>query len=224
MKRILILVIIVSGLSFVANGQRVRKGFNYYFEPGWYVGPHAGVNWFMAEGIQNYVLDRSVGIAAGGMLGYNFTPVLGLRGTFKYARHHWPDTKPGSGNRADFVYKFGAQAVTGDVVINLMNLMQNYNYTHISDLYVFAGAGIERREQGDFTSGKTTPLAHGGLQLDVRVGPRTNINLIAEGNILAGDDYNDYVISFPFDMYTSFMVGITHHFPHTPQRKFRVRK
>jgi hypothetical protein len=99
------------------SAQRIYRKSSYNFQSGWYVGADAGFNNFLSEGIGNYSLIQSTGIMGRANIGYNLSPVLGLRTSVAYQLFNWPDTRLNSA-----VQTFGAQSVNVDLKFNVSNI------------------------------------------------------------------------------------------------------
>jgi len=211
-KFIVIAVWLVIGLTIsIVNAQESSTPTNV-FKPGWNIGLNGGINMFMGEGNNLFNPNKSYlspfkknysylgRIAAG----YNFTPVVGLRGMFGYHSFNWytvPENTP--------VNTFSSENLTADLLINLTNWMKGYDANRKLDFSAFAGIG------GAYLNNNTnlTPIAgivRGGLQSDYHINPKLNLNLMLELN-LATDNYNDVAYApAPVDIFPALTLGLTY--------------
>lgn len=200
-------IIIFSLISVTASSQHSSRGVSaYIFHPEWYSGANAGLNSYWAEGMGGYIKTQPLStIALMGRFtaGYNFTPVLGVRGMLGYAGHSWAQSTP--------AIVFGAENLTVDVTANLSNLKGGYNLHRRFDFSVFAGLGGAYRDKSVFNPDIISLVTRGGLQADYHFNKVIDINLIAELNIVS-DNYNGTPVENPpFDLYPALTVGVTYH-------------
>jgi len=64
-------------MPFLVNAQQ-RRVSAFIFQPEWYAGLHAGVNMMVAEGFPSYNWLQSTGVSARPVIGYQFSPALGV--------------------------------------------------------------------------------------------------------------------------------------------------
>jgi hypothetical protein len=197
-------VVILSICSSLTNAQFTKK---VLYRPFYYVSVRTGTNVFVAEGFSDYSMTKALGFNGTLSAGYNFTPVIGLRGNVGLSTHSWPD-KSDNFN----VKSFLATNFTADLTINATNLMGGYDNQRMYDLSLFGGAGVGLRSKL-VTSFLMTPVARGGLQADFRLNTEWSFNLLAEVNMVT-DNYNDFIgTKIPFDLYPALNVGFTYRFP-----------
>lgn len=187
------------------NAQK-RKISAYIFHPHWYLGANVGVNTYVAEGWGAYSALSSIGGSGSVTGGYSFMPALSLQATGTYAMHNWPDIRFSNLN-----YKFAAQNITADLVLNLSNLIQGYYLVRPLDISLYGGAGFSYRNKADFNSDLFTYISHGGLQADWHLTQFWDINIMAELNVTS-DNYNEYAVGAPIEMYPALKLGFTYHF------------
>jgi len=208
-----IVIVLLFSVSTIAVGAQKISGF--IFKPDAYIGANVGLNTFLGEGCSTYSKTQSSGFIGRATIGYNLTPVIGVRGFMGYASHNWPDSRFRSSDGSLKTVSFDAQNLTADLTVNLSNWFSYYNRNRTFDFSVFAGTGITHRDKATFSSDMFSYIGRGGLQGDFHLSPFVDLNLIAETNF-TGDNYNNYKIGFlPFDVYTAFTVGLSYHFRST---------
>ena len=212
-----IVTLIYLGFVFIANSQQVIKTATDPFRPGWNIGVNGGFNLYFAEG-NNFLnpnqgsyfsLPDNSGLIGRLSLGYNFTRTIGLRGMVGFAQHYWPDVLRTNPDGSFIVESFGSQNLTADVMVNLSNWWDGYNPKRLIDVSIFAGGGVGHRNKANFTTDWITGIGRVGIQGDIRLTDRLDLNLLGELN-LVGDNYNDYVVSVPVDIYSAVTVGLTY--------------
>lgn len=218
MKKV-IATILCLGFVFVTYSQQTEKINSGTYQPGWYLGANAGVNWFMGEGDNIFSLKQdnifslrgNIGFIGRAVVGYDFNHVIGLRAMLGYADHNWPDVRlKKKANGSYDGYSFGSQNLTADLTVNLSSWMEGFNPNRVFDLSVFGGAGLAHRNKADFSDDWFGAVGRGGLQGDFHLTKQLDLNLIAEANIV-GDKYNDDVASGKLNGYPAITVGITYH-------------
>lgn len=205
------------GFVFSATSQQVLKTNTDTFRPGLNIGVNGGFNHYLAEG-NNFLnpnqgsyfslLDNSGSIGRFA-LGYNFTRTIGIRAMVGFAQHYWPDILRTNPDGSFIVESFGSQNLTADVMVNLSNWWDGYNAKRFIDVSIFAGGGVGHRDKANFTSDWVSGLGRAGMQGDFRITDRLDLNLIGELNFV-GDNYNDYIVSVPIDIYSAVTIGLTY--------------
>lgn len=211
------LTALLIGVVLVAGAQRTGNTPTYAFTPGWYFGAHWGANIYLAEGnnflnpkqAYYFALKDNTGFMGRVGLGYDFSPVFGVRGMLGSTFHYWPDIRFRNPDGSYRIVSFGAQNFTGDAMFNMSNLFGGYNPNRLVDLSLYAGAGLVHRDKSNFSDDIYTASGRGGLQADFRLARELDLNVMIEGTIL-GDNYNDYITSYPLDIYGSVSLGITY--------------
>lgn len=202
------------GLSFVSNAQYTG---DKSFHPHLYMGASAGINSYWGEGYTDYMLEHaqnSLGFIGRVSLGYNFTSVLGLRGSFGYSQHNWPNT-----NNNYIVQSFEARNFMADITVDVTNWVGGYDYNQTFNLVVFGGAGAANQ----YTLQLWSSVLHGGLQGNFRLSKYVDFNLAAEANIVQ-DEYNDLIKeSTPVDVYPAVTIGLTYHFKPEKQKMYKKK-
>jgi hypothetical protein len=201
-----LLAIILSVFSITANSQNHSPGVSrYIFRPEWYVGANTGLNSFWGEGVGGYIRTRplsTIAIMGRATMGYNFSPVLGIRGMLGYSQHNWAEKTPAT--------TFGAENLTMDVMVNLSNINGSYNLYRPIQFSGFAGLGFTYRNMYNTYPGVVSTFIRGGLQGDYHLTKYIDLNLIGELNIL-NDKFNGVATGFLFDAYPALTVGLTYH-------------
>jgi len=83
MKKV-IATILCLGFVFVTYSQQTEKINSGTYQPGWYLGANAGVNWFMGEGDNIFSLKQdnifslrgNIGFIGRAVVGYDFNHVI----------------------------------------------------------------------------------------------------------------------------------------------------
>ncbi len=193
---------LLAGLSFVSNAQ--FRG-DVSFRPHFYLGANAGVNSYWGEDYKTYMTfdaGKSLGTIGRVALGYDFSPVLGLRGFVGYSTHNWPNTSNNS-----IVESFNATNFTLDLTLDITNLIGGYDNNQVFNWIVFGGAGMGNQ----YTAHIPTYIIRGGLQGNFHLSKDLDLNLIGESNIVR-DEYNDgKKIDTPVDAYPAVTIGLTYH-------------
>lgn len=203
--RLFCLILMFSPLWLMAQQRRVSA---FIFQPEWYAGIHTGVNLIVAEGYPDYNLFKSSGITARPLIGYQFSPSLGVRGMLGVQTHRWNDIR--SGNN-DSILSFGSQTLQADLMLNVSNILFGYSLNAPLDISLFAGAGALHRNTILPDKGYFSYLVRGGLQFDYRINQSLELNMLAEINV-TDDKFNAFVTGTPVDLYPTVMVGLTWHF------------
>ena len=199
------LIILFLGISFAASSQYKRKTV---FHPEWYVSTSLGTNLYIAEGFGDYTIQQALGLVGRASIGYNFTPIVGIRGTVGFNSNSWPDK-----NNSNEIIKFNAENLSSDITINLVNWLNGYNYRRKFDLSIFGGVGVGHRDKAMFLADYFTQILRGGIQVDYSLSPILKLNFIGDINFV-NDNYNGYIgTKVPFDMYPVLSVGLTYRIP-----------
>jgi outer membrane protein OmpA-like peptidoglycan-associated protein len=213
MKKNLLFSIFALASILVVNAQTTTKTNPEKFQPNWYLGMYTGANWFYGESSEPFKTSfRNNGSPLSSLaLGYEFNPVIGIRGQIGWARYQWTNW-----NHYHYI-NWGAN-LTGDFMVNLSNWWAGYNPNRVFDVQWFAGVGLGYRTQGDYPSSLVTPLLRTGFQGNFHVTKQFDINLDLATN-MTSDKMNNVVYGFPFDDFTSFQIGFTYHFKHIGEKQ-----
>ncbi len=203
--RLFCLILMFSPLWLMAQQRRVSA---FIFQPEWYAGIHTGVNMMVAEGFPSYNWLQSTGLSARPVIGYQFSPALGVRGILGVQSHRWNDTRSGTN---DSILSFGSQTLQADLMLNVSNLLLGYTLNAPLDVSIFAGVGALHRNTILPDNGYFSYLIRGGIQFDYRFNQALELNLLAELNV-TDDKFNAFAVSTPVDMFPAVMLGLTWHF------------
>lgn len=214
MKKAIILFLLI--LSFLHVSAQLRTGYaTSRFYKGWFVGLNAGQTLFLAEGntfneTSVFSLKQNGGYVIRAEIGYNFTPVFSLRGMIANDHYNWPDVRFPNGLGSYKNVSFTSENITLDAMFDLKRMVNKYNYSQNFKIYAFAGLGVAYRDKVNFSNDLISPVLRGGLQASVKLGSELDLNLIADGNLVS-DNFNDFKVTFPFDLYSSLTLGLTYH-------------
>ncbi len=127
----LLVAIITTGL-FSENGyaQTTQPGFKGHF----YFQPNVGITQYFGDLNKYDFHNKKVGLGASGIIGYQISPVVGLRTQFLYGKIN--------SEREDMNRKLKGDLfeASGQLVLNI-NDMFTYNPERIVNLYLFGGVG-----------------------------------------------------------------------------------
>ena len=202
-KFVLAFILLISSLS--VNAQYFKK---YIFHPEWYVSVGTGVNYFVGEGFRNYSMFNALGIMSRVSLGYNITPIIGLRGNVEWNTHNWPTY-----NNISVIKSFNAKDLTIDAILNLTNWWFGYNKNQAFTCSLYGGAGVGYRDESiSLPTTMVTYVLRGGINGSYRINPKVSLLLQAETNLVT-DNYNGFILGNPFDMYPAVCIGVNYTFP-----------
>ena len=209
MKKIIILIFVLL-FSLISEAQYSRR---VVFQPEMYIGLSGGLNSYWGEGFTSYmqtIPQNSLGPMGRAVIGFRFSPFLGLRISPGFAIHNWPDNR-----RNDSIVNFSSDNLTFDLMVNLSNVFY-YQQARNFNLYLFGGAGVAFRNPAPLLHGSLlTPVLRGGLQGDIALTDALDLNFSGELNLVT-DAFNGYPATgfdgTPVDLYPALMVGLTYHF------------
>lgn len=206
---------LVVGILFSTLIMSAQMAVNDDFYPGWYVGGNMGTNWLPGErndlnsnGAESRnSLSKNAGSMFRAEIGYNYSPVWGIRGFAGFTQNHWPEASLSDKE----VVSFGSKYVTGDVMMNISNYIDGQNLVRSFDFLAFAGTGFHFRN-------RMTRNGAGLLSLVGRLGAQTNFILneymdlkaIFELNIV-DDNYNGFEVGSKLDLMPALSVGIAYY-------------
>ena len=204
------------GFTLITYSQQKENTAPGAFRPAWYVGANGGYNIFLGEGNNFFNEDKphiftlkDNGSYLGRfVLGYDFTPAIGIRGMLGYVNTNWPNA---------FLtdkYNFSTEMLSADFMLNLSNLNNHFDPNRKLDFLAFAGLGMGYRDQNLIQNlSPITGIVRLGLESDFKLSQDWKLNLILEGNV-ATDNYNDLALSpLPFDLIGALTVGVTYRLP-----------
>lgn len=188
------------------------------FTPGWYLQLRGGVG----ETIGETDWTKLISPAADLSLGYQFTPVFGLRGDVLA----WQGKGAQSGiNGATELYKFNFAQFALDATFDICNMF-NTNVERVLSPYIYAGIGANARFGNDeaqalaakgayfeylWDGTKLSPAGRAGLGFDIRLSDAVKLNLEAGVNALSdhfNSKKNDRTESLDMDFQYTGLVGI----------------
>ena len=202
MKKALLVLSSFLALTFSVNAQQ--------FFPDWYIGIKGGVG----ETIGETSWDQLLSPAAALNIGYQFTPVFGLRGDLS----GWQ--AKGALPLYGDVYKFNYAQAALDATFDIANLFAGYK-ERIINPYIFVGAGANYRFNNDeanaiashfykdnylWDGGKVSLLGRAGLGIDFRLSDTVAIELEGVANGYS-DKFNSKVGDI-FDYQINALAGL----------------
>lgn len=166
------------------------------FTPGWYLQLRGGVGETIGETAWQDLLSPAADLS----IGYQFTPVFGLRGDVLA----WQGKGAQSGiNAATEVYKFNFAQAALDATFDICNIF-NTNVNRALSPYVYAGIGANARFGNDeaqaiaakgasfeylWDGTKLSPAGRAGAGFDIRLSDAVKLNIEAGVNALS-DKFN----------------------------------
>lgn len=207
------------GLSLAANAQ--YRG-DLAFRPGFYIGANIGMNSYWGESYKTYMTfdaGKSLGFIGRAYVGFNFTPVIGLRGSYGYSRHNWPDTE-----NNNVVTSFDARNVTLDMTVDITNWLEGYDNNLLFNFAVFGGVGAGYRYEFPAVPVLWTSIIRGGITGNFHLSKEVELNLTAESNIVR-DEFNNFLkADTPIDAYPAITAGISYHFKAEKHKRYKKRR
>ncbi len=172
MKRILIVLASILVLASSAKAQ------NFYY-PGWYLGVQGGAN-YTTSNLWSLGNWKHLNPNASLNLGYDFTPVFGLRGSISGPVGNFPVENT--------IHKFNYGQLAVDATIDIINIFK-YGPKRILNPYIFVGGAIyDRFKVGDVASHFGAGV-RGGAGLNVRLSDLVTLSLELQDNML-GNKFN----------------------------------
>lgn len=204
-----VILIFLTTILFGSNAQTPEY---ITFQEGWYVGINTGATWFFGEGTipiqknNNFALTKNCGNSFRLLAGYDFNPVIGVRGTAGYGRYYWPLLK-----NPEQKLSLNATQFTIDLTVDLTNWWCDFDPDRKINFLAFGGTGINQRAKGDLTSTLTSGIIGGGVEADWHLSPQLTLNLsmAADG---VSDSFNGLASGFPLDICTDLSIGFVYHF------------
>ena len=205
----------LGSFAFAQSNASDVKSTTTEFNPHWYMQVQAGVSYTLGEASFGDLISPAAGI----YVGYQFTPLWGLRAgiTGWQAKGAWANPLT--------VYKYNYLQGNIDATLDLGNLFGGYNCKRIVSPYVFVGVGLNGafnndeavalRNQGYKLSNiwytnKINFIGRAGLGLNFRLAEKVLFNLEANANVLP-DNYNSKKAGNP-DWQLNLLGGFTFKF------------
>jgi Outer membrane protein and related peptidoglycan-associated (lipo)proteins len=219
MKKIISCGFLFMAFIAVVNAQTDQKSESKgIFQPGWYMSLYTGYNIYLAEGNNIFNNGSSISLRRNGSplatfgLGYDFNPILGLRGELGWQRFHWNGTSAITGTANPVWW---GTSLTGDLTVNLSNWWGGYNPDRIFDVTAFGGLGLGVRSAHNVDAKKqVTPIVRAGLIGAFHLSKQFDLNGEIATNLVR-DAYNGVRGGWKVDDFTAFQVGFTYHFKPT---------
>ena len=168
MKKVLV---VLATLLFV--GASVNAQDKFY--PGWYLGVQGGANYVTSN---YWSLSHFKHVSPNGQIsvGYDFTPVFGLRGSISGPMGYFPVN---GSNLGKFFY--GQAAL--DATFDICNIFK-YKETRFLSPYIFLGAGANYRLAANDQAASFSPAVRAGLGFDFRLSDLVDLSLEFQDNAL----------------------------------------
>ncbi|MBO4570715.1 MAG: OmpA family protein [Bacteroidales bacterium] len=172
MKKIFVVLASLFVISFSLRAQET-------FYPGWYLGVQGGLNYTSSNewGISHW---KHFNPNASLNLGYDFTPVFGLRGSLSGPRANFPVEKTNN--------KFLYGQLGLDATVDICNIF-NYNPSRLLSPYVFLGGAAYGRQKVNDVAAHLGVGVRGGAGLNVRLSDLVSFNIELLDNML-GNKFN----------------------------------
>ena len=184
MKRTFAIVVAALLMTLTAGAQEKE------FYPGWYLGLQGGVNYTTSN---NWNLPRLQHLNAPNLsldLGYDFTPVFGLRGSLSGPVANYP---AGINNKQINKFNYGQLGL--DATFDILNIFRQRADRGISP-YLFLGGAGYYRFKGDNADKGFGFGARGGLGANVRLSDLVTLSVEVVDNALSNKfntlDDNEY--------------------------------
>jgi len=213
--RLLVLVLsifvflLVSSRTYAQNDS-VNQPFKGYL----YLVPNIGVSQYFGDLNKDNLWNKDLNLGYGAILGYQLSPVFGLRGQFLKTKLY--------SERTDKNVKFTSDLWDAglNVTVNINEIFADYNEKRFLNFYVLTGAGLSSFDSkiSDLTSGavlKETsdrqnelfiPIGAGAL---LRLNPTFSINLEYGDHIILNDNTLDFAeATKPHDHYGYASAGL----------------
>ena len=169
--------IFIALVSFVVLASTVKAQDTFY--PGWYFGLQGGSNYTTSNYWQMGHFKHITPNAALN-LGYDFTPVFGLRGTLSGPVANFPEEKT--------AHKFNYGQLGLDATIDIINIFK-YGPKRIVNPYLFVGGAVYDRFKVADVANKIGVGLRGGLGVNFRLSDLVTLGLELQDNML-GNQFN----------------------------------
>ena len=204
----IVCALIACGQTAWAQESTVKKDFN----PHWFIQAQGGVSATRGEADFKDLISPAAALN----VGYQFTPVIGLR----VGASGWEAKGGWSSPQQTYSYNYVQGNV--DVVFDLSALCCSYNPKRVCNLYGFVGGGVNYAFNNDDAKALNThgyplvylwddhrlsPVGRAGLGINLRVAPRLTINVEGNANLLS-DHFNSKKADNP-DWHFNLLAGLT---------------
>jgi len=198
-----------SGSAFAQDTTKINP-FNGYL----YLVPNVGASQYYGDLNENNFWNKNQKLSYGAILGYQLSPLLGLRGQFLKASLF----SERQDKNAEFNSDLWDAAL--NVTININEIFADYNEKRFLNLYVFSGAGISSFESEitDMTTGSIIdqhPERQNEFFLPVGGGATFRLSNALSANLEYGDHiiFDDNALDFtssvkPHDHYSYLSLGL----------------
>jgi len=216
-KRFFLVLTVALVSAGIASAQQSKSDKTLEFNPHWYIQAQGGAGYTVGEGND---FTKLLSPAAYLNVGYNFTPVAGLR----FGVGGWQGKGFHVFENTDYAFKF-AHAY-GDVMFNISNLIGGYKHDRVVSFIPFMGigafAGLENAKAQTLRSTNNEQmtllwqpvrpffLARGGMQVDFRLTDNLSLNL--EGVVNGTDDHFNSKDGDNIDWQIDALLGLTYRF------------
>lgn len=214
----------------------------YVFQPHWFGQAQFGAQETLGEGAFNILAGPNAQLA----VGYNFSPVFGLR----LAANSWRSRGTSEIQNQRYKWHWSYVAPTVDALFNVTNLLGGYNPTRLVDVNIFAGIGANIAFKNDEANAinkafnaahfananygainstmlgyvwdgtKTRLVGKMGFDVNFNVTDRLQLGLELQANVL-NDKYNSKRAGNA-DWYFNGLVGLKYAFGETYSTRTRV--
>ncbi len=202
-----------------------KNGDEYTFKHHWFLDLQAGAQYTVGEASFKDLISPNFQ----GAIGYQFTPVFGLRGQINglWSKGGWNGykaTKDGTPYTASYKWKYVAPGL--DFMFNLSNLFCGWNPNRVFNATAFVGGGINwaggNQEVNDLAANiknqsnylleylwqgkKVRPFGRAGIDLEFKVSKAVSLMLEGNANMIS-DKYNSKKADNP-DWYFNALAGV----------------
>ncbi len=224
-QKLLLLLFISSPLFLFSQGQGQDK--SQAFDPHWYISLNGGISQFWGEVSGQGFFERIPNdkFMGGAAVGYQLSPVFGLRGNFQYGSIYSEKASlvqvPGSGwtqleMEASPMIDYSIQGT-----LSLINLFSTYKSERIFDLYMIAGVGLSMWEselinQDNGSIVNSADVSEGyvpaGAGISFNLSRSVNLGLEQVFNVVNGDMVDAKTDGSDNDIYSNTRLNLTFKF------------
>jgi len=221
----LILLLVLTPILLSAQSQ--SKDESQSFDSHWYISLNGGISQFWGEVSGQGFFERIPNdkFMGGAALGYQISPVFGLRGNFQYGSIYSEKASlvqvPGSGwtqleMEASPMMDYSIQGT-----MSLINLFSEYNPEQVFDLYLLAGVGLSMWEsdlinQDNGAIVNSADVSEGyipaGAGISFNLSRSVNLGLEQVFNVVNGDMVDAKTDGSDNDIYSNTRLNLTFKF------------